>query len=185
MTLTKTIFLACDKVLDRYPAILPWNLSRMSEKVAILGLPIKSGRPRCLAVARVTSQGRICWIAVIVEECVFLLNKILDLTWFIDWPDQRQYLSRHDLILVTTLEVVEKTIKSSANNKWFSGEQAHTILKPRREPNRSLEITSEPIIKRNGKSGSPCLSPHEGVNNPKVMPFNKTEKEDVEIHRQT
>jgi hypothetical protein len=94
------------------------------------------------------------WIAVIVEEAVFLLNKRLDLTWFTDWPDQRQYWARQSFIIVASEEVaIEKIIKSSANSKWFRGEQALTILKPRRELKRSLEITSNPIIKGKGEEG--------------------------------
>jgi len=51
----------------------------------------------------------------IVESSVFLLNRILDLSILIDWPDQREYLSRHALIIEASEEVAEvKITKSSA-----------------------------------------------------------------------
>jgi hypothetical protein len=63
-----------DNVLDLQPSILPWIFSKILEKVIVLDLPNKIGRPRCFDVARVLEYGIIFWIAVIVISgwsCVF------------------------------------------------------------------------------------------------------------------
>ncbi len=72
-------------------------------------------------------------IAEIVEAIVFLLNRIFDLLALTVWPDQELYLLRQSLIIIASLEVaVVKMTRSSANKRWFKGEQDLAILKPRR-----------------------------------------------------
>jgi hypothetical protein len=46
----------------------------------------------------------------------------------------------------------------------------------------SLERTSKLKIKRKGERGSPCLSPISGEKLPKGLPFNKMEKDAIEMH---
>jgi hypothetical protein len=48
--------------------------------------------------------------------------------------------------------------------------------------NNKRERTSDPMINRKGKSGSPCLRPIFGENKPKGLPLMRMEKEEDEMH---
>jgi hypothetical protein len=120
-------------------------------------------------------------IAEMLEGAVFLLNRIFDLLALTVCPDQELYLLRKSLIIMAWLEVaVVKMTRSSANKIWFKEEQDLAILKPHRLWWNILDITSTPIIKRKGDSGSPWRRSLDGENNPKGLPFSSTENEDVE-----
>jgi len=65
-----------------------------------------------------------------------LLNRILDLLALTICPDQELYLLRQSSIIIASLEVaVVKMTRSSANKRWFNGEQDLVILNPRRPLN--------------------------------------------------
>jgi hypothetical protein len=119
---------------------------------------------------------------------VFLENLIEDFSGFIDWPDQRQYFSRQVWMLLASFGVALPKIKrSSAKRRWWMAGEFLEIFKPLMLPkasslNSSLEITSEPKMKRKGERGSLCLRPLSGKNLPKGLPFRITEKEAEEMH---
>ena len=105
-----------------------------------------------------------------------------------DCPDQLQYLTRHELMLLAIVKVAfSKMSKSSANKRWWIVEQCLEILRPLMDLalsawNNNLERTSKPMMKRKGKIGSPCLKPLSGEMHPKGLPFNKKEKEAEMMH---
>jgi hypothetical protein len=118
----------------------------------------------------------------------FFVKRIEDLEALIDCPDQLQYLTRHELMLLASVRVAfPKMSKSSANRRWWIAEQCLEILRPLIDPtfsawNRNLERTSKPMMNRKGKIGSPYLKPLSGEMHPKGLAFNKKEKKVEVMH---
>ena len=133
-------------------------------------------------------KGKILKMLETVEGKVFLEKEIEDLEVFMDWPDHLQYFSRQEFIqLASEMLALPKMSRLSANKRWCISKQFLEILRPFMEPtlsavNSSLERILEPMIRRKGERGSPCLRPFLGKMQPKGLQFNKIEKEAKEMH---
>jgi hypothetical protein len=132
-------------------------------------------------------KGSIWRIAEEVEGLVFLLNLIEDFLVLMVWPDHEQYVSRQALMLAASRrEALPNSSRSSAKRRWFIAEESLAIFIPLIFPSLSslsnnLESNSEPMMKRKGERGSPCLKPLEGEKRPKGLPFRRMEKEGEEM----
>lgn len=104
------------------------------------------------------------------------------------WPDQSSKMARSSFSLPASPRLsLQKSIKSSANNKWDIGGACRAILTPCRRPAYSgreiwWEQASITRINKKGEIGSPWRSPREGLMRPKGLPLSKAENETAEVH---